>query len=56
MEEYKGISWEQTYPDKELREATQTYAYFFREQEIKLINEKRKEQILARNSLEDLSS
>jgi len=54
MGEYNSVSWEEAYPDKELRESAQTYARFFREDEIKLRNEKRKEQALARSSLENL--
>lgn len=54
MEEYKGVSWEEVYPDEELRSSVKTYAHFFREDEIKLRNEKKKEQALARNSLKNL--
>lgn len=54
-EDYKGISWEDTYPDEELRQSTKIHARFFRESEIQLKNEKRREYVLARNSLENLS-
>ncbi len=53
-ENYKGVSWEETYPDEELRDATKTYAHFFREEETKLRNEKRKQGALAKNSLDNI--
>jgi hypothetical protein len=48
------ISWEKTYPNEELRQSARIYAHFFREYEIRLRNEKKKEKALARNSLENI--
>ena len=53
-EEYNGISWEEAYPDKELRHSIKIYSDFFRDEERKLRKEERKQQALARNSLDNL--
>ncbi len=53
---YNGVSWEDVYSNEELRKSTQIDAYFFRECEVKLRNEKRKQEALARNSLDNLTT
>ncbi len=42
MEEYKGITWEQAYPNERLRESIKFNSRFFRRQETEIREEREK--------------